>query len=102
MSRFAEIRNTYMYDSTDIPEEDGDIVCMIPIDTWETDDDNEAGKVVAMVVLSKSGDILVVWFDYSARMDDGVKEAINEAKEELRNTREQMKKEGYMEAVKND
>ena len=96
MSRFAEIRNNYMYDSTDIPKEDGDIVCMIPIDTWETDDDNEPGQVVAMVVLSKSGDILVVWLDSSARMDDGVKEAINEAKEELRNTREQMKKEGYM------
>lgn len=96
MSRFAEIRNTYMYDNTDIPVEDGDIMCMIPIDTWESDDDNEEGKVVANVVLSKSGDILVVWNDNSARMDAGVKEAIDEAKEELRATREHLKNEHYI------
>ena len=81
--RFAEIRNDYLCDT--FPAEEGDKVASISIDTWLTDDDNEEGKVVAEVIKTKSGDIAVVFFDNSVRMDEDVRVAINEAVEQLKN-----------------
>ena len=75
---FAEVRSDYICE--DFTELDGDIKKTISIDAWKTADDNEEGTVVATVILSKSGDILVCWHDNAARMDPKVIEAIKTAK----------------------
>lgn len=83
MSKFAEIRNDFVFENfTDI---EGDLEAVIPIDTWLTDDDNEEGAVVAQVAKTKSGDIIVIYNDNSVRADEEVTNAIIEAKNILKN-----------------
>lgn len=83
MSRFAEIRNDFVFENfTDI---EGDLEAVIPIDTWLTDDDSEEGAVVAQVAKTKSGDIIVIYNDNSVRADEEVTNAIIEAKNILKN-----------------
>lgn len=72
---FAEIRNDYEFE-----EIENGIKRGITIDAWKTDDDNESGQIVATVILTKHDDIVVVWNDNSARMDEAVKEYIENAK----------------------
>ena len=82
---FSEIRNDYHFGpgyEGGTPE-DG-LLAGITIDGWQTDDDGEEGHVIAQVLLSVHGDIMVAWTDNGARMNEPVLEAISEAKEDLK------------------
>lgn len=79
---WSEVRNDYFEDGIDALE--GDVLARISIDAWKTQDDNEEGCVIACVMLSKHGDVLVDYRDPVARVDEVAQEAINEAKEQLR------------------
>lgn len=76
---FEEIRNDYLCE--DFQQNEGDIRALITIDGWEPG--CEDGHVIASVILSKSGDILVCWHDNGARMNEPVLRAIEEAKARL-------------------
>lgn len=79
---WSEVRNDYFEDSIDPLE--GDVLARISIDAWKTEDDNEEGRVIACVMLSKHGDILVNYIDNVARVDEIAQDAINDAKQQLR------------------
>lgn len=82
MGFWAEVRNSYFEDSIDPLE--GDVLARISIDGWKTQDENESGEVIASVLLSKHGDILVDYRDGVARRDEMAQEAIEEAKAQLK------------------
>ena len=63
MSKWAEIRNNYSDDE------------FVYIDAWETDDDNEEGKVIALINIKTKE---VGYAVNSARWDDYAQEIINE------------------------
>ena len=79
MGMFAEVRNDYRFE-----EFENGIKAGITIDVWETDDDNEEGKVAATVILSEHNDIIVVWHLNYAREDQECLLAIEEAKNILK------------------
>lgn len=79
MKRFAEVKNDYVFE-----ELKNGIKLGITIDVWETDDDNEEGKVAATVILSEHNDIVVVWHLNYAREDQECLSAIEEAKNILK------------------
>ena len=79
MKMFAEVRNDYCFE-----ELENGIKAGITIDVWETDDDNEEGKVAATVILSEHNDIIVVWHLNYARKDQECLLAIEEAKNILK------------------
>lgn len=81
---WAEIRNDFFESGADIRAEDGDVLARISIDAWKTLDDNEEGSVIACVMLSKNGDVLVDYRDGVARIDEAAQEAVREAMGELR------------------
>lgn len=81
---WAEIRNDFLESGADISAEDGDVLARISIDGWKTEEDWEEGAVIARVLLSKHGDVLVDYFDGVARIDRTAQEAIREAKEVLK------------------
>ena len=83
MGYWSEIRNDFFETSPDILPEEGDVLAKISIDAWKTADDNEEGTVIACVILSKRGDVLVDYRDGVARIDKMAQEAIGEAKERL-------------------
>ncbi len=78
---YAEVRNNYTFSPQD--ESDG-LLAGITIDGWKTADDSEEGVVIAAVLLSRHGDIIVDWHDNSARQQKNVLDAIKEAKARLR------------------
>ena len=82
MGYWAEIKNDY-FDTTIAPNE-GDMLASIAIDAWHTGDDAEEGRVIASVMLSKHGDVLVDYRDPVARTDKEAQQAISEAKEQLK------------------
>lgn len=82
MGYWAEIRNDY-FDETIAPNE-GDLLAAISIDAWHEMDDAEEGKVIAQVLLSKHGDVLVDYRDGVARADEMAQAAIQEATVRLR------------------
>lgn len=81
---WAEVRNNFFESGAEIREEDGDVLAKISIDAWKTNDENEDGAVIACVLLSKHGDVLVDYHDHVARLDEVAQEAIAEAKQQLR------------------
>lgn len=83
-SHWKEIRNTHFVTDADVLPADGNIKMCICIDAWKTDHDWEEGEVIAHVILSKHGDILVSYHDNLARVDEAAQAAIEEAKEMLR------------------
>lgn len=83
MGYWAEIRNDFFESGTEILPEEGDVLATISIDAWKTEDENEEGCVIACVMLSKHGDVLVDYRDGVARIDEAAQEAIGEAKEQL-------------------
>ena len=84
MGYWAEIRNNYFESGSDVDRNlEGDVLATISIDAWKTMDDNEEGRVIARVLLSNHGDILVDYHDNVARVDTAAQEAIAEAKKEL-------------------
>lgn len=64
MKNIAEIRTDYIDDQN-----------LQYIDCWFTDDDNEEGKTVAVVDLDTKK---IIFFDNGYRLNEKVKEAINE------------------------
>lgn len=83
---YVEIRNDYhfgpLYENGAIGD-DG-ILAGVSIDGWISTADDAEGAVIAQVLLSEHGDILVAWHDNGARMSENVLSAIEEAKSELR------------------
>ena len=79
MEMFTEVRNDYRFE-----EFENGIKAGIAIDVWETDDDNEEGKVAATVILSEHNYIIVVWHLNYAREDQECLLAIEEAKNILK------------------
>ena len=80
MGYWSEIQNDYF--STDMDQKQGDMLATISIDAWHTGEDQ--GQVVANVLLSKHGDVLVDYHDYVAMHDDMAQKAIGEARDQLR------------------
>lgn len=70
MSKWSEIRNTHSDDE------------YVYIDAWETDDDNEEGKVIALINIKTKE---VGYAVNSARYDDYAQEIINETLSNLGN-----------------
>lgn len=85
--QFAEIRMDHIWgkavDGIPAPKEGGDLLAAISIDAWRTDDDNEPGTVLAHVLLSLHGDIIVDFHDTGIGMEQQVRSLIQEAKNEL-------------------
>lgn len=83
---FEEIRNNYMWGPAVEPasnfDDEGDILCVISIDGWEHG--NEQGSTLANVILTLHGDVVCDWHNNGARMNDEVRKAIREAKDELK------------------
>lgn len=92
-THWKEIRNTHFVTEADITANEGDIFASICIDAWETEHDWEEGKVIAEVILSKHGDILVSYRDPLARVDEAAQAAIEEAKQQLRKYWEEQREE---------
>ena len=86
--QFAEIRHDYIWGEAvenGLNHRAGDhLLAAVSIDAWETGDDDEEGRVVANVLLSRHGDIIVDFHDNGVRMDQQVLEHIAEAKTDLR------------------
>lgn len=82
---FAEIRNNYetgpLFDGSSIDAEG--YLGYISIDGWRTLDENEEGQVIAAVMLTPHGDIVVDWHDNGARLNENALTAITEAKVRL-------------------
>lgn len=83
-NNWAEIRNEHFVTEADMMPDEGDILAAISIDAWKTDKDWEEGSVIAHVILSLHGDILVSYHDNVARLDASAQASIAEAKEHLR------------------
>lgn len=85
--QFAEIRNDYVWG----PAVEGGqpyllneaLLAAVSIDGWETGDDDEQGAVLANVILTIHGDIIVDFHDNGVRMNKQVLESIEEAKKKL-------------------
>lgn len=85
--QFAEIRNDYVWG----PAVEGGrsypsnkaLLAAVSIDGWETGNDDEQGAVLANVILTIHGDIIVDFHDNGVRMNKQVLEAIEEAKKKL-------------------
>jgi superfamily II helicase len=75
---WAEIRN----DFEEVLESVGKRV--IHIDAWETEDDNEEGKVIAKVIQSKSRNVYVEYMDERAKVDTLAQEVIEETIQKLK------------------
>jgi superfamily II helicase len=74
---WAEIRNDFE-ESNELGER---VIC---IDAWETEDDNEEGKIIAKVIQSKSGNAHVEYIDERAKVDTLAQEVIEETIQKLK------------------
>lgn len=87
MPNYSEIRHDYIsgpaVDGYRGPEDQG-LFARTTIDAWKSDDDDEPGEVLAVVIMSAHGDIIVDFHDNGCRMDKQVLEHIEEAKKELK------------------
>lgn len=85
---YAEIRNNYVWGpavESDIAyPESGDMLATVTVDGWQTAHDDEDGTVIADVILTRHGDIVVDFHDNGARMDAQVLTYISEAKAQLK------------------
>ena len=79
------IRNDYKQTEGEFNKDtEGDIINMIHINAWQTDDEDEEGETIAKVIKTKSGDVCVVYQDYVAKHDKHAQEIIQESIAELR------------------
>lgn len=83
-SHWSQIQNTYTRYTNEILPEEGDLLAATSIDAWKTQDSEEPGKVIADVLLSKSGDIIINYHDQLARYDNHAQEIIQDAVAHLR------------------
>jgi len=66
------------HDELDGADPKDDIVRCICIDAWKTGEPEEQGEVIAKVILTKSGDVGVVYIDNVARINAYAQEVIQE------------------------
>lgn len=85
---YAEIRDNYIWgpavEGGITYPESGDMLATVTIDGWQTDQDDEEGTVIANVILTRRGDIVVDFHDNGARMDAEVCTYISAAKARLK------------------
>lgn len=85
---YAEIRDNYVWgpavEGGATSSESGDILAGVSIDGWQTAHGDEEGTVIANVILTRHGDIVVDFHDNGARMDAQVLTYISEAKAQLK------------------
>ena len=90
--QFAEIRHDYIWGEAvenGLNHRAGDpLLAAVSIDAWETGDDDEEGRVVANVLLSRHGDIIVDFHDNGVRMDQQVAEDIAEGHQDGRRSQD--------------
>ena len=79
---WAELKSDY--DELECDEPSDDIVKCVCIDAWKSDDDDEEGKVIAKVILTKSGDRGVVYIDNMARGLSQAQEVIQKVLREIK------------------
>lgn len=80
---WAQIQNTYTRYTNEILPEEGDLLAATTIDAWKTLDPEEPGKVIADVLLSRRGDIIVNYHDQLARYDTAAQELIQQTVAQL-------------------
>lgn len=85
---YQEIRYDYVWGPAvesrrPYSEEDG-ILAAVSIDGWKTARDDEQGEVIANVILTLHGDVVVDFHNNGARMNESVLSAIQAAREKLR------------------
>ena len=85
MQFFSELRNDYRFGAAfeGLTKPDDGILAGATIDAWESDCCDEEGCVLATIILSTHGDIIVVYHDNSVRLHPLVLEKIEEVKEEF-------------------
>lgn len=82
---WSEVSADYFESGLDLmgPSEEGTKLAQVTIDAWKTAEGDEQGEVIARVILSDHGDILVDYHDTIARHDLMAQEAIRKAKARL-------------------
>lgn len=79
MSYWSEIKNDFT--ETNLSLKDGDVLAVNYIDAWREGEDE--GHVIAKVLLSKHGDVMVDYIDVIARNDDLAQEVISDSKAKI-------------------
>ena len=79
MSYWSEITNDFT--ETNPSPKDGDVLAVNYIDAWR--EAEEEGNVIAKVLLSKHGDVMVDYIDAIARNDDLAQEVIADSKAKI-------------------
>lgn len=86
--QYSEIRHDFIWGPLVEPGHaeayEDSILAGISIDAWKTANDDEAGSVVANVILTRHGDIVVDFHDNGVRANEQVLSHILAAKESLR------------------
>lgn len=82
MSYWSHIKNDFLEVDGQITPLQGDMLARISIDGWRSDE--EQGSVIAVVMLSNHGDVLVDYRDGIAMTDMMAQNAIDEAKDQLK------------------
>lgn len=85
---FAEIRHDYIWgpavENGASASACGDLLAAVSVDAWKTDSDDEEGMVLANVLLTTHGDIVVDFHDNGVRMHQPVLDHIQAARAELK------------------
>ena len=79
MSYWSEIKNDFT--ETNLSPRDGDVLAVNYIDAWR--EGEEEGHVIAKVLLSKHGDVMVDYVEPIARIDDLAQEVITDSKAKI-------------------
>lgn len=86
--QYSEIRHNHIWGPLVEPGRadayEDSILAGISIDAWKTDNGDEPGTVLANVILSLHGDIIVDFHDNGVRLNKQVWSHINAAKDQLR------------------
>ena len=83
---FSEIRHDYIWGPAveNGANGDHDLLAAVSIDAWKSADDNEEGEVLANVLLTAHGDMIVDFHDNGVRMHQPVLDHIRAAEETLK------------------
>lgn len=101
--QYSEVRNTHRFGPYFEPAAadryDDDLLAGISIDAWKTDSDDESGTVIANVLLTTAGSIVVDYHDNAGRLSEQVQECILTAREDLRGIWREWKEKPPIKAV---
>lgn len=84
-SRWSEIRNHH--DEIDGAKDAQDLIKCIAIDAYVDDNDETPGEIIAKVILTKCGDVGVVYIDNLARTDAYAQEIIKSTLADIKEIR---------------